>query len=446
MPDANRTRSTFLRADVPSPFCADCGHLHSVSALDKALVELGLDPRHVVIVSDTGCIGALDTLFSSLHTVHAIHGRAAGIGTGIALTDAVLHDAKLKTVVVLGDGAAMAALPHIADAARLNVDVTVLVANNFLLGMSGGQSSSLSPQGFQTAGAPEGCLFPALDLCAVVQQYGGAFVARALATADDLPDLVSQAVRHSGFAFVEIVEVCSAHVGGDVRLGERRLIEWMQQLNRPTGCLAPGGDRPAFGALYGARQIDASEAPEAGIKPSYRSPLKGSMQWVIAGTATEPIDWTGQVLMRAAVMAGLHGTQRTSRAVTPGAGFVVTELCLSHERVGYAGVTTPHVIVIASHAGFDEIEANGTLARAREHTLVCAEDSLPAFGGPAEILRLPFRELCTPHRAAIAGVLAAVEKQGMVPAAAIFEAIEQLGESADGYRDDVEKLRTVRRG
>src|SRR5512139_2222154 len=158
---------SFLRSLAGLPFCEGCGHHHSLTNLDRALVGLDLEPSHVVIVSDIGCLGVAQELFSEPHTVQTSHGRSTGVATGIELADSILRDSELKTIVVVGDGGAVGGLSHLINAAWLNVDVTVLVANNFLLGRSGGQRSSLSPKRFAAARVGPASVVPPLDLCAI---------------------------------------------------------------------------------------------------------------------------------------------------------------------------------------------------------------------------------------------------------------------------------------
>jgi len=127
-----------LLAPCSMPYCKGCSHGLVVRALADALYATGLPPERLCLVSDIGCVGLIDRLFPTVHTVHTTHGRSTAFASGIAMADGVLEDGKLKVVVVIGDGGATIGLLHLVGAAQLNVDVTVIVHNNHLYGMTGG--------------------------------------------------------------------------------------------------------------------------------------------------------------------------------------------------------------------------------------------------------------------------------------------------------------------
>ena len=133
------------------PYCQGCGHHLVARNTVRALESLSLRPLDVVLVTDIGCHGIVDRAFAT-HTVHGLHGRAAALGAGIAMA----LPAGKKVIVYIGDGGATIGLQHLLEAARLNVDMTVVVHNNMLYGMTGGQPSGLTPPGFRTVITPHG--------------------------------------------------------------------------------------------------------------------------------------------------------------------------------------------------------------------------------------------------------------------------------------------------
>jgi len=137
--------TTYLAADAKMPYCRGCGHALVVRQLSRALEGLALPARSIVLTTDIGCVGLADSLFPYVHTVHTTHGRSTAMAIGMALAQAVLPASGLKPIVMIGDGGAMIGLLHLVHAAQLNVDITVLVHNNFLFGMTGGQHSALTP-------------------------------------------------------------------------------------------------------------------------------------------------------------------------------------------------------------------------------------------------------------------------------------------------------------
>ena len=183
----------------------------------------------MVLTTDIGCVGLADSLFPYLHTVHTTHGRSTAMATGMALAEAVLPTKGLKPIVMIGDGGAMIGLLHLVHAAQLNVDVTVLVHNNFLFGMTGGQHSAFTPLDWITATTPEGNWIPPLDLLALLRTAHAGFLARQFATDSNLDAVIADAIDFPGFSLVEILETCTGY--GTLR-------------NKSNGKRAPRGRQP----------------------------------------------------------------------------------------------------------------------------------------------------------------------------------------------------------
>lgn len=132
---------TLINKERPLVFCPGCSHEKVVHALDKALVNMGIDGSEVVIVSDIGCSGLFDTFFNT-HALHGLHGRALTYAVGVKMARP-----DLKVIVTMGDGGLGIGGAHFISTIRKNIDLTLLVLNNFNYGMTGGQASSTSPQG-----------------------------------------------------------------------------------------------------------------------------------------------------------------------------------------------------------------------------------------------------------------------------------------------------------
>ncbi|RIK92662.1 MAG: 2-oxoglutarate synthase, partial [Burkholderiales bacterium] len=116
----------------PLPFCPGCGHSLLLRELDRALVLLQADPAKTVIVTDIGCIGLSDRYFST-SGFHGLHGRSITYATGLKLARP-----DLTVIALIGDGGCGIGGAHLLSAARRNLDITLLVANNFNYGMTGG--------------------------------------------------------------------------------------------------------------------------------------------------------------------------------------------------------------------------------------------------------------------------------------------------------------------
>ena len=210
-PVAVAPRSTY-RSAAPYPFCPGCGHGPILDRLNEALVALGRDPRRVVLVSDIGCSGLSDQDFDT-HAFHGLHGRSLTYAAGIKLARP-----ELSVLVIMGDGGIGIGGAHLLAAARRNLDLTVLVFNNFNFGMTGGQHSGTTPAGAFTSTTPGGHLERPLDLCATTAAGGATWVYRGTSFDADLAQRIGEAIAHPGFALLDIWEPCTAYYAARHRL------------------------------------------------------------------------------------------------------------------------------------------------------------------------------------------------------------------------------------
>lgn len=436
------TPTPFLKESAAFPFCKGCGHHHYVNHLNEAFTQLNLDPAKVCIVSDIGCIGVLDSLFSTPHTFHTTHGRSTAFATGVELADGILHDSKLKSVVVIGDGGATIGLLHIVNAALMNVDVTVLVANNMLYGMTGGQNSGFSPLEFITPTTPEGNIVPPMDICAIVKSCGAEYVSRVSATDKNLSSIIASAINHPGFALVEIMELCTEFAVGKNAISGKTLQQMVDDRNQKFDVLKDGFKRVEFSELYKSKILGGQKpAKDDSIQQLFISSLRGKQQWVLAGTAGEKVQLASYLLMRAAITCGLHATQKNDNPVTQGSGFSLSEVCISSDDIFYTGIKIPDIVIIASADGLKEVAANGTLEHCTASSVVIAEETVPEFLTQGTVIRIPMRALCTPQRAAVSVVAACITVQKLMPAESIFHVIkEKYADKVSAYQSDVEKI------
>ncbi len=427
------------------PFCKGCGHNHVVTRLNDALVELQIDPSKILLVSDIGCIGLVDSLFPGLHTMHTTHGRSTAFATGVELADAIVNTSDLKTIVVIGDGGAMIGLLHLVNAALMNVDLTVVLANNFLFGMTGGQNSGFSPLEFITSTTPLGNMIPPIDVCKVLEGCGTGFLARALATDKNLPHVIAQAITHPGFALVEVVELCTEYAVKPNELTGKSLERILSDHHLPLGILCQSADRKEFGVSYREkyhRQTGAGDTNSEYITRRYTSSLRNQTGIVIAGTAGERVQLTAHLLAKAAVMSKLHCTQKNDNPVTQGSGFSVSEVCISPAEIYYTGIDEPDVMIVTSNDGLNEVVASGMFARASERTIILADAELSLPETKARTVRYPFRKSMTPLRAAAAAVFLAALLTDFVPPEAFEETImERYSGTSTAFKNDFLQLR-----
>ena len=335
------------RNETPYPFCPGCGHGPILDALNAALVRLELDPKRVVIVSDIGCAGLSDQYFAT-GAFHGLHGRSVTYAAGIKLARP-----ELEVVVVMGDGGCGIGGTHLINAARRNVGVTVLVFNNFNFGMTGGQHSPTTPTGAVTATTPEGNLERPLDICATVGVNGASYVWRGTTFDEELPDRVAEAIRHPGFALLDIWELCTAYFVPANKVTRKGLDELLERLAFPTGVLHER-DLPEYAAAYRAAHAPQLGAPAPAPRPlpvRFGSTLARPVSLVVAGSAGGRVRSAARLVAQAAIASGLWAAQRDDFPVTVKTGHSVSVLVLSPQPIDFTGVTVPDALAIVSGDG-----------------------------------------------------------------------------------------------
>lgn len=206
----------YYRRRLPHIWCPGCGNGIVTSALMKAVDKLGFDQDKTVIVSGIGCSSRASG-YLDFDTVHSAHGRAIPVATGIKLAEP-----ELNVIVLTGDGDATAiGGNHFIHAARRNINLTVVIYNNNIYGMTGGQYSPLTPVGSRATTAPYTTVERSFDLAELAKAAGATFVARGTVyhTAI-LTDVMTKALSHDGFSVVEAITQCPISYGRQNKLGD----------------------------------------------------------------------------------------------------------------------------------------------------------------------------------------------------------------------------------
>jgi 2-oxoglutarate ferredoxin oxidoreductase subunit beta len=187
-----------------------------MSGMIRAIEQVGLKKNEVVVVSGIGCSSRMAG-YLDFHTMHTLHGRALAFATGVKM-----GRSDLTVIVPMGDGDALAiGGNHFIHAARRNIDVTVVIMNNRIYGMTGGQGSPMTPLGMKSTTAPRGIPDAAFDLVELAKGAGASFVARTTTYhAKELTRMIAKAVRHRGFAVVEVMSQCPIYYGRQNRIGD----------------------------------------------------------------------------------------------------------------------------------------------------------------------------------------------------------------------------------
>ncbi len=197
-------KPTDYKSKVKPIWCPGCGDFGVLSSFYKAMAEMGTPPHNAVIVAGIGCSGRFPA-FVEAYGFHGVHGRALPLATGIKLANP-----GLKVVVIGGDGDAFSiGAGHLPHAARRNVDVTYIVLDNEIYGLTKGQPSPTSPHGMQKKASPYGSPEYPINPLLMILAYGASFVARGFSSRPkELVELIKQGIRHKGFAFIQVYSPC----------------------------------------------------------------------------------------------------------------------------------------------------------------------------------------------------------------------------------------------
>ena len=193
----------------PHIWCPGCGHGIIMHSLLRALVSLEKKRSETVIASGIGCSSRMAGYIDAC-TMHTTHGRSLAFATGIKLSNP-----SLTVVDVMGDGDCTAiGGNHFIHACRRNIDITAIVMNNNIYGMTGGQASPTTPRGALATTAPYGAIEPNFDICKLAEGAGASYVARAtIANPKQVEMLIKKGIQKKGFSVVEIVSSCHTQYG-----------------------------------------------------------------------------------------------------------------------------------------------------------------------------------------------------------------------------------------
>ena len=207
----------YLRHDkkFPHVWCPGCGNGILLGSLIRAIHSSGYQKDEIVLVSGIGCSGRLP-VYVDFNTLHTTHGRALTFATGVKLANP-----KLQVIVIMGDGDATAiGGNHFIHAARRNLNLTAIIVNNNIYGMTGGQYSPTTPYGARAATALFGNIEHAFSIAELAVTAGASLVARGTVYhARQLDDLIGLAMKKRGFGVVEVISHCPTQYGRKNRLG-----------------------------------------------------------------------------------------------------------------------------------------------------------------------------------------------------------------------------------
>jgi len=218
----------YLRHDkkFPHVWCPGCGNGIVLGSLIRAIDKTGLTKDEVVLVSGIGCSGRLP-VYVDFNTLHTTHGRALTFATGVKLANP-----NLQVIVIMGDGDATAiGGNHFIHAARRNLNLTAIILNNNIYGMTGGQYSPTTPYGALATTAIYRNIEHSFSIAELAVTAGASMVARGTVYhANMLDGLIEKAIRKRGFAVVEVVTHCHTQYGRRNKLGGAvEMLRWQKE-------------------------------------------------------------------------------------------------------------------------------------------------------------------------------------------------------------------------
>jgi len=401
----------YLRMErLPHIWCPGCGNGIIAKALMRAIEKLGLEQDQVCLVSGIGCSSRLPG-YLDFNTLHTTHGRPLAFASGLKLARSDLH-----VIVITGDGDALAiGGNHFIHAARRNLDITTILFNNAVYGMTGGQLAPTTPHDMVASTAPYQNIEQPFDACKLAVAAGAGYVARGTTYKSQQTErLIVEGVRHKGFSLIEVMTNCNVYYGRPNKKSTIDLLRWekeaavdhkkfdaMDERQRkgkfPVGLLHHEA-RPEFAELYGeltakaqqktktAKVLKSEQRPNTAPANSSRSPFAVRL----SGSGGQGLIFAGVVLAEA---AGVYGQQHVVQNQVYGpearGGASKAEVIISDEEIDYPKPTEVDLHLALTQEACDkysgDLKPTGTL-------IVDASTVSSTPDGEFAVYRLPIIE------------------------------------------------------
>lgn len=193
-----------FRNNVKPNWCPGCGDFSVQAAIQRAAANLGLEPNELAVISGIGCSGRISGYINS-YGFHGIHGRVLPIAQGVKM-----GNRDLTVIAAGGDGDGFAiGMGHTIHAIRRNIDITYIVMDNQVYGLTKGQTSPRSEVGFKTNSTPKGSVESSLSIMEMALTAGATFVAQGFSSdLKELTELIERGIQHKGFSFINVFSPC----------------------------------------------------------------------------------------------------------------------------------------------------------------------------------------------------------------------------------------------
>ena len=375
--------SSLLNKSRPPVFCPGCSHERVAHALDKAFLNMNIKGDQIVMVSDIGCSGLFDTFFNT-HAFHGLHGRALTYAAGLKLSRP-----ELNVVVTMGDGGLGIGGAHLLAACRRNLNLTLLVLNNFNFGMTGGQCSATTPTEAQVGSGFLNQLERPLDVCEVASAAGIAYAARCSSYRKDLAQEIEKAIRFNGFSLIDMWGICPGRFTKRNKLTPKDIDKSISELAPKKGVVS-GNVRKEYSQHYkelaeSRKSVNAPVTIEASLIPLNTA----RQEVIILGNAGQRIVTAGEILCLAGLSAGLNATQKNDYPITVLRGHSISELVLSSEEIGFTGILNPDVIVALSQEGVER--RKNFFDTLNEKTLILQVPEVKIPSCEAKVMNIDFK-------------------------------------------------------
>ncbi len=373
--------------EVELPFCPGCGHSQILPQLDKAMAKLNLDPRKTVLVTDIGCVGLSDQYFN-VNAFHGLHGRSITYACGLKMANP-----ELTVIVLMGDGGLGIGGTHFINAARRNIDITVIIFNNFNFGMTGGEHSVTTPFGGKTATTYLGNIEYPLDACSLVKAVNGGFAARTTVFDKNLADLIAEAIAFKGFSVVDVWEYCTAYYVPRNELNKEKMLKLLETYGFETG-IVHKVERKEYIESYKETYLNQpqKQLKQISLETEFENNLMKKTGIIIAGAAGQKVKSSATVFGSSAILSGLYATQKDDYPITIMTGHSVSEIILDKKEINYTGIDNPDYIIVIAPEGLAKVKK--IIEKMAEESTIFVDEQLKQLipETKAKIEVYPFRK------------------------------------------------------